>query len=402
MININAGSEFQNKQIAFSKGSYITVEDKRVPEQFYIIIKGKVSISRVSLAAIQDKKYELGPGDFFGIISAMSGHSQIETALALTDIIVMPIRQDHFTNFIQADIPMANKILLDFSKLMRNLNEILSELTFKTSTTVNPRHLFSVAEYYTSQKQFDIAMSVYRKYIEYFADDGNVNLAKQYMEKIAAFVKTDLQYKKINDLARIYPKNSMIFCEGEPGDELFIIKSGMVKISKVVDNKEILLAVLSKGDIFGEMAIIESKPRGATAIAYEDSQILAVNNKNFDQLIKTQASLISHLTSLLAIRIWVIYKMITNTQITDPLGRMLDMLFIQLEKKRVNMNVTKKFVFDFGPKELINMVGLTLADGSVVIQKLLKNKYMGLEQDKIAINDMFEFFKQANFHRPKR
>jgi CRP-like cAMP-binding protein len=200
----------------------------------------------------------------------------------------------------------------------------------------------------------------------------------------------------------MYPKNTMIFCEGEPGDEVFFIKQGMVKISKVVDNREILLAILNKGEVFGEMAILESIPRGASAIAYEDAQVMVVNNSNFELLIKTQPALISHITSILAKRIWLVYKKITNTQIEDPMGRMLDMLFIQLEKKRVNVNVRELYIFDFGPKELINLIGLTPVEGNIAIQKLLKTKYISLVQERIAIKDMFEFFKQANFYRSKR
>ena len=48
---------------------------------------------------------------------------------------------------------------------------------------------------------------------------------------------------------------------------MFIIQEGAVRITKVVDGREVILAVLKKGDMFGEMALLENKPRSASAIA---------------------------------------------------------------------------------------------------------------------------------------
>ena len=49
----------------------------------------------------------------------------------------------------------------------------------------------------------------------------------------------------------------MIFSEHEPGEDLYIIQQGKVKITKIINNQEVLLAVLQPGDIFGEMALLE-------------------------------------------------------------------------------------------------------------------------------------------------
>ena len=58
---------------------------------------------------------------------------------------------------------------------------------------------------------------------------------------------------------RYYPKDTMIFSECQSGQDMFIIQDGQVKISKVVDGNEVVLAVLKKGDFFGEMALLENK-----------------------------------------------------------------------------------------------------------------------------------------------
>ena len=393
-LNLN-----KNLNVNFIKGSYIILEDKRVPTQFYIILKGKVSLYNESHITARKKIDTLEPGDFFGVISAMSGHSQIETARALTDVVLMPIRSDNFNQFIQENAQMANKILIEFSKKMSSFNDLLAGLTFKKRSKLNTNILFNVAEYYANQKQYENAIYAYQKFIKTCPDDENIEIARDHLKQISVFENIEVLHEKSGDNIRIYPKNTLIFCEGESGDEIFFIKSGMVKISKIVDKREILLAVLTKGDIFGEMALLESKSRDASAVAYEESEVMVVSSTNFENLIKTQPLLVSRLTSLLAKRLWIMNKKISNTQISDPVGRMMDMLFIQLEMKRVNTNTENTFTFDFGPLELINMIGLSPIDGGMAVQKLVKFKYMGLSLGKIAIKDMPEFIKHVKYYR---
>ena len=70
---------------------------------------------------------------------------------------------------------------------------------------------------------------------------------------------------------------SVIFREGEEAHELFVIKSGQVRIQ--LGNRT--LAELSANDVFGEMALIDSEPRSATALAVTDVELVAVSEKQF-------------------------------------------------------------------------------------------------------------------------
>jgi CRP-like cAMP-binding protein len=222
------------------------------------------------------------------------------------------------------------------------------------------------------------------------------------MMKIAPYAKAVKLDFKADEFNRVYPKDSMIFSEGEPGEELFIIQKGSVKIAKIVDNNEVLLAVLKSGDIFGEMALLESKPRAACAVAYEECQLMAVNRANFERMVSSQPQIVARLTTLLAERIWFIYKQLANTLITDPIGRMYDALLIQLEKSRVAVS-NSPYTFDFGPKELVNMVGIPQNEGVLVLRKLMENKKIQTvkdkDKDKIHSMDVSDIVKQTEFYR---
>ncbi|HKK64871.1 MAG TPA: cyclic nucleotide-binding domain-containing protein, partial [Clostridia bacterium] len=191
---------------------------------------------------------------------------------------------------------------------------------------------------------------------------------------------------------------TMIFSESQPGKELYIIQQGSVKITKIVNDNEVLLALLKPGDIFGEMALLEDKPRSASAIAHEEAVLLAVNKDNFKRMVASQPQIITRLTQLLSERIWFIYKQLANTQISDSVGRMFDFLLIQLEKQRVPIS-NESYTFDFGPQELVNMVGLPKGEGNLAVRKMFENSHLKSIDNHIYVSDIEEVEKQAKYYR---
>ncbi|MCL2374266.1 MAG: cyclic nucleotide-binding domain-containing protein [Treponema sp.] len=392
-------AQLQLSFITFKKGSYIVVEGKEDADRFFIIKQGKVRISKEVEVVAEEGGNVLGPGDFFGVVSCMSSHSHIETAQALTDVVLISVRKEQYGELIQKNTPVALKVILQFSRRLRYLDRALSRLTLKSDAEVDVSHLFDVGEYYVRRSQYRQAYYAYFKYMEHCPRGEDVAAARVRMMKIAPYAQDVRTSFAPDEFMRTYPKDSMLFAEEEPGNELFFIKKGSVKIVKIVNDNEVLLAVLKEGDIFGEMALLEAKPRVASAIAYEDCQVMAVNRANFQRMIATQPQLIARLTTLLADRIWFIYKQLANTLIDDPLGRMYDVLLIQLEKNRVPINNLTHHTFDFGPKELANMVGLPQGDANLVLRKMLENKKIQIASNKIHVVTTIEILTQTEFYR---
>jgi CRP-like cAMP-binding protein len=390
--------------VNYKKDSYIVVEGKPNADRFFIIREGKVRLHKDVEVVEEEGGSILGPGDFFGVVSTMSSHSHIETAQAMTDITLISVMKEQYSQLIQNNTPVAMKIILQFSKRMRYLDEALTRLTLKSTAEEHVSHIFSVAEYYLRQSQYNQAFYAYSQYIRHCPQGENVNKARETLVKINPYAKTVKLNFKADEFNRTYPKDNMIFSEGEPGEELFIIQKGSVKIAKIVDNNEVLLAVLKTGDIFGEMALLESKPRAACAVAFEECNLMAVNRANFERMVKTQPQIVARLTTLLAERIWFIYKQLANTLLTDPLGRIYDALLMQLEKNRIEITDIRptSYSFDFGPKELVNMIGISQNEGAMILRKFMENKKIQIikgEKDKILCTDVSDILKQASMYK---
>jgi CRP-like cAMP-binding protein len=84
-----------------------------------------------------------------------------------------------------------------------------------------------------------------------------------------------------------FDAGEFIFREGDLGTEMYIVHEGKVEIAKEVGGEAKPLAVLEKGDFFGEMAILEDLPRAASARATTEVKLLMINGSTFDQMLRT-------------------------------------------------------------------------------------------------------------------
>jgi CRP-like cAMP-binding protein len=84
-----------------------------------------------------------------------------------------------------------------------------------------------------------------------------------------------------------FPEGQVLFHEGDQGEDMYIIQSGRVAIKKKVESGTTTLAVLEKGDFFGEMAILERQPRSASAEMLEEGDLIVISGDVFGDMIKS-------------------------------------------------------------------------------------------------------------------
>ena len=383
--------------VSFRKGSYLVVEGKENTDHFYIIQKGNVQCMKASGAGLAPTMY--GPGDFVGVVPCMSDHLQIETAIATTDVMAISVRKDQYPELISQNTPVALKIIKTFANRMRVMNEMLTKATLHSVVQDTHEQIFKVAAFYEKSSLPDVAIFAYYQYLKTKPEGPNADLAKQ--KFVALKPKTHAVYfEPTAEPSRQYPKDTMIFSEAQSGSDMFIIQRGEVSITKVVNGNEVTLAVLKKGDMFGEMALIENKPRSANALAHSDCTLMVINRSNFNQMVATQPQLVAKLTTTLADRLWSMYRQLDNATLTEPLAKMLDMLSLQLEKQRVKIGLSKvSMQTEFTPKDLANMCGLASQYQAKAIYDFEQYDQIRIENGKIFIKDAQELMKAAAFYR---
>ena len=83
-----------------------------------------------------------------------------------------------------------------------------------------------------------------------------------------------------------YPKDAVFFREGDPGEALYIVVDGSVRISKNVPGaRQESMAFIERGGCFGEMALLDEFPRSATATAHQECRVLFMDKRAFLELL---------------------------------------------------------------------------------------------------------------------
>lgn len=116
----------------------------------------------------------------------------------------------------------------------------------------------------------------------------------------------DVALERLAALAtrRTYAKGAVIFSQGDPGDALYGVASGRIRISATAARgREVFLNIMEPGDTFGEIAVMDGLPRTAGARAMERSTLIIISRTEFLQLLNAEPQLAIHLLKLLCERL---------------------------------------------------------------------------------------------------
>jgi CRP-like cAMP-binding protein len=122
---------------------------------------------------------------------------------------------------------------------------------------------------------------------------------------------------------REFRAGDVLFREGERGEDMYVIQSGLVQILKRVGENERPLATLGRGEFLGEVAILNGKPRTATAVVLEDARCLVLDAATLEQMIANNAEIALRLVKKLARRLDSADEMIQILLTPNPKARVL-------------------------------------------------------------------------------
>ncbi|HEY5242194.1 MAG TPA: Crp/Fnr family transcriptional regulator [Polyangiaceae bacterium] len=122
---------------------------------------------------------------------------------------------------------------------------------------------------------------------------------------------------------REFRAGDVLFREGDRGEEMYVIQSGIVQILKLVGTSQRPLATLGRGEFVGEMAILNDKPRTATAMVLEQAKCLVIDAATLEQMVSNNSEIALRLVKKLARRLDSADEMIQLLMNPDPKARVL-------------------------------------------------------------------------------
>ena len=189
---------------------------------------------------------------------------------------------------------------------------------------------------------------------------------------------------------RKYPKDAVIFFESDPGDAMFMIISGRVKVTILSDDgREIILSILSDRDFFGEMALLDNEPRSATAIAVQDTEVAVIHQKDFLSIVEKRPRVAINLLSALSDRLRKANHQIGSLALLDVYGRVAGVLLEMASDTGIRLKDGRIRFRRPTHQEIANMIGATRETVSRTISDLHRQGYIEIAGKNVIIQDQF-------------
>ena len=190
---------------------------------------------------------------------------------------------------------------------------------------------------------------------------------------------------------KTYPKGSVILFEDDPGDSLFIVRTGRVKVVLIgEDGREVILGVLGVGEHFGELALIDDQPRSAHVIAMEDSTLFVLRRDEFRRHVEANPKIAWSLLTALSRRLRRADDKIGGLVLLDVPGRICR-LILDLAEESGSDKVEKQLTH----QTIAQMIGASRETVSRAMREFQDNGWIGVERRQIRITDRAALEKRA-------
>jgi CRP/FNR family cyclic AMP-dependent transcriptional regulator len=182
---------------------------------------------------------------------------------------------------------------------------------------------------------------------------------------------------------RAYPKNSVILFEDDPGDALYVVRQGQVKVVLIgEDGREVILSVLGEGDFFGEMALIDDEPRSAHVIAMNDSTLLVLRREDFQGLLMQTPAIALAMLRELTRRLRRVDEKVGSLVLLDVNGRVARLL-LDLAEEAGGERITRRLTHH----TIAQMIGSSRETVSRTMRELVEKGMIEVSRRDIVIRD---------------
>jgi CRP/FNR family transcriptional regulator, cyclic AMP receptor protein len=180
-----------------------------------------------------------------------------------------------------------------------------------------------------------------------------------------------------------YPKGSVILFEDDPGDSLFVVREGRTKVVLIgEDGREVILGVLGPGEYFGELSLIDDRPRSAHVIAMEDSNLLVLRREDFRRRVESSPNVAWALLTELSRRLRRADDKIGGLVLLDVPGRIARLLLDLAEESGTDA-IEKSLTH----QTIAQMIGASRETVSRAMKEFQDAGWITVERRRIALAD---------------
>ncbi len=180
-----------------------------------------------------------------------------------------------------------------------------------------------------------------------------------------------------------YPSNRAVLMEDSWGNAAYFILSGWVKVRRLAGDSAVTIAVLGKGEVFGEMAILDESPRSTDVVSLSPVQVLSISAPNFVQTLLTDPQLQYRMLQMMGKRL---KQMNGRFQLQNqPSFIRLANTLVELGTKYGSKNNGTVEIFNVPFTDLANISDISVEDAAKIMGKFSERGWIGIDSERHII-----------------
>jgi CRP/FNR family transcriptional regulator len=383
---------------SYKRGAHIYLESEEESGEVFVVEKGEVELSGFPEA--RRFRSTLGPGDIFGFTSCLCRRPRMETVIARTDCICAVLSRERFLESVQANPDLATRIISYFADELRAYDDMVAVPSEKAGPSDEEARLFELGKYFARVGRDAHALHALGSHLQLHPNSPNSREAQKIVSELRAKGATAPSPAQ-RGLARQYADGQIVFCENEPGKELYIVKSGKVEILKITPPEEMLLSILREGDIFGELSIVSSKPRNATAVAIGETVLLPVARESLSTLFEKSPVTIARILTAISQRLWFTFIRLQASFFENPLTRVYVLLENKLMEERISLSSTRPVTLPLGIGEILGMARVPADKQQKIAAVLTDDPNLSFQFRQVTIENPNSLESKARYFRTR-
>jgi len=197
-------------------------------------------------------------------------------------------------------------------------------------------------------------------------------LSSEIIDRLASYAHT-----------KTIPAGAVVFAKGDPGNSLFAVCAGTVKISNLsTDGKGAVFNLIRPGEIFGEIALLDGQPRTAEAVALVESELMVIDRRDFIPLVKSQPEVALRVIEVLCARLRHTSEQVEDVIFLDLPARLAKTLLWLAEQAK---GPAKGNTVRITQREIGQIIGTSRESTNKQLREWEDRKWVRLERGGIAI-----------------
>ena len=193
-----------------------------------------------------------------------------------------------------------------------------------------------------------------------------------------------------------YRRGEVIFHQDDPGSAMHIVKSGQVKIATTSpEGEEVIMAILKDSDFFGELSLLDDKPRSANAVAMEATQTLILRRDDFVDMLSRHPEMVGAVLASLAERLRRTDQLLEDAVFLDLPARLSKRLLELAQKHGVKTDKGLEIDLRLTQQDLAAALGVTRVALNKHLGRLQDDDLISLESKRIIITRPEELRKRV-------